>query len=50
MRPKRIVIYGGTDLPESAVRLAHHVVRALLVLRRDTVIVTGGITKVREHP
>jgi hypothetical protein len=31
MRQKRIVIYGGTDVPESAVRLAHHVVRALLV-------------------
>jgi hypothetical protein len=48
MRQKRIVIYGGTDLPESAVRLAHHVVRELLIYP-DTVIVTGGITKVPEH-
>jgi nucleoside 2-deoxyribosyltransferase len=49
MKQKRIVIYGGTDLPEPAVRLAQHVVRALLAYP-DTVIVTGGITRVREHP
>lgn len=49
MRKKRIVIYGGTDLPKPAVRLTHHVVQALLA-RPDTVIVTGGITAVREHP
>jgi hypothetical protein len=49
MRRKRIVIYGGTDLTERAVRMVHHVVKALLELP-DTVIVTGGIIRVREHP
>jgi nucleoside 2-deoxyribosyltransferase len=48
MRRKRIVIYGGTDLPEPAVRLVHHLVQALLAYP-DTVIVTGGIIAVREH-
>jgi hypothetical protein len=49
MRRKRIVIYGGTDLPENAVRLVHHLVQALLAYP-DTVIVTGGIIGVRDDP
>jgi hypothetical protein len=42
MRPKRIVIYGGTDLREPATRWVKHLVRAILAYP-DTVIVTGGI-------
>ena len=49
MRRKRIVIYGGTDLPDRAVQLVHHLVQALLAYP-DTVIVTGGIIGVREDP
>lgn len=49
MRSKLVVIYGGTDLPDEAVRLVHHVVKALLAFP-DIVIVTGGIVKVRRHP
>jgi hypothetical protein len=49
MRRKRIVIYGGTDLPDRAVRLVHHLVQALLKYP-DTVIVTGGIIGVRKDP
>jgi hypothetical protein len=46
MRRKRIVIYGGTDLPDRDVRLVHHLVQALLAYP-DMVIVTGGIIGVR---
>jgi len=49
MRQKRIVIYGGTDLPPKAVQLVHHLVQALLAYP-DTVIVTGGIIGVSENP
>lgn len=49
MRRKRIVIYGGTNLPEPAVRLVHHLVQALLAYP-DTAVVTGGIVAVRGHP
>ena len=44
MRPKRIVIYGGTDLPGPATRWVKHLVRAILAYP-DTVIVTGGIVE-----
>lgn len=49
MRRKRIVIYGGTDLPARAERLVRHLVQALLTYP-DTVIVTGGIIGVRGEP
>src|SRR4029079_19282144 len=49
MRMKRIVIYGGTDLDESAISMVKHVVRALLQYP-DTVIVTGGIIQVKDKP
>jgi hypothetical protein len=46
VRKKRIVIYGGTDLDDRAIRMVEHTVRALLEYP-DTVIVTGGIVAVR---
>lgn len=35
MRRKRIAIYGGTDLPDRAVRLVHHLVQAILAKKQS---------------